>query len=143
MPSPHLWQLECQSITSHSQTDPPIEDFESGENGSKALSYFKIWGISGRSVKQLVLGTVLTEQLPKQELVSSCSLSSFLPHPGCAGFYQFIKHPRKLKSLKAIKKYKNTKITFPIHFLGRLITTYPWTQPNNGYDFPTILFRFS
>lgn len=42
MPSPCLWQLECQSTTSHSQTDPPIEDFESGENGSKALGYFKL-----------------------------------------------------------------------------------------------------
>lgn len=37
-----LWQLECRSITSHGQTDPPIEDFESGENDSKALGYFKL-----------------------------------------------------------------------------------------------------
>lgn len=37
-----LWQPECRSITSHGQADPPIKDFESAENESKALGYFRL-----------------------------------------------------------------------------------------------------
>lgn len=42
IPLPSLWQLECRSMSSRGQRDPPIRDFECGRNDSKGAGLLRV-----------------------------------------------------------------------------------------------------